>query len=444
SPSGLREITNRADGTFVVVGCAPGKNFITASAKGYAPMTLPVDLTNDSPPIQMTLQPGKLLVLQVVDTNGFPIPKADVRLDPFGYMNPTSPPPEITFGGETDPNGHLEWNSAPDRNLVVGVSAAGYMRKDRVEVLADGIEHVVTLQPALTISGTVRDATSGRPIPRFHIVTGWPNWDSGYNGTNVQWSTLDRFWLSFDGGKFRHAYEEPVVRGAPDLRFVFKFEADGFAPFVTRQVAATEHDVQFDVALNPAVEKEITVLQPDGGLAVAVDIGLVLPGSDLFLIPGGFSQSRGSLLSTDDHGRFQLPPDPAIKRVIAAGSQGYVESTLAQLATDPVMHMRPWGRLEGTYLHDGHPVAGAELQFEYNQSTEQAWDGLACDFYAFETRTDSSGRFVFPKVPEGDHEVMLVTSSTDPVGNISWTPMRLQRVTIRSGETTTITIDGSR
>jgi hypothetical protein len=96
--------------------------------------------------------------------------------------------------------------------------------------------------------------------------------------------------------------------------------------------------------------------------------------------------------------------------------------------------------LEGTYLHDGQPVAGAALQFQYN---EQARDGLACEFYAFQTRTDSNGRFVFPKVPDGDHEVMLVTSSTDPAGNKSSTPRLLQRVTIRSGKTTTITIGGS-
>ncbi len=91
--SGSRETTNRADGAFVVAGCAPGQNVVTAQAKGYAPTTLQVDLTNNSPPIQITLRPGKLLELQVVDANGNPVPKATVWLNTFihGKADATSP-----------------------------------------------------------------------------------------------------------------------------------------------------------------------------------------------------------------------------------------------------------------------------------------------------------------------------------------------------------------
>ena len=59
--SGSRETTNRADGTFVVAGCVSGQSVVTAQAKGYAPTTLQVDLTNNSPLIQITLRPGKSL-----------------------------------------------------------------------------------------------------------------------------------------------------------------------------------------------------------------------------------------------------------------------------------------------------------------------------------------------------------------------------------------------
>ena len=58
---GARHTNSQADGTFSVSGCKPGQNAITAQAEGYAPTTLQVDLTNNSPPIQITLRPGKRL-----------------------------------------------------------------------------------------------------------------------------------------------------------------------------------------------------------------------------------------------------------------------------------------------------------------------------------------------------------------------------------------------
>ncbi len=183
----------------------------------------------------------------------------------------------------------VAWNGTMlrTRNWPLMLRPPGTCGAVSVRMRPDGTEHVITLQPALTISGTVRDATTGLPIPRFRIVTGWPVSNPIDNTTNVQWSTIDRFWLSFDGGKFRHTYEEPVVGGTPDPKFAFKFDADGYAPFVTRPVAATERDVRFEVTLNPAAATEITVLLPDGGLASAVDIGLVSPGSRFVSDSGG-------------------------------------------------------------------------------------------------------------------------------------------------------------
>ena len=442
--SGSRETTNRADGTFVVAGCASGQSVVTAQAKGYAPTTLQVDLTNNSPLIQITLRPGKPLRLQVVDTDGKPVRNASVWLDTYYWGRSTNPTVQVEFNRQTDANGRLEWDDAPDQKLAFAVTALGYMRSGEVGIRPDGTEHLITLDPALTISGTVRDAATGQSIPRFRIVTGWPRLDPINNTTNFQWSTIDRFWMSFDGGRFQHTYEEPALGGTPNPAFVFKFEANGYAPFVTRAVSASEREVHFDVSLNPASATEVAVLLPDGRPAGEVDVGLVASGTWLALVPGGFSheniQSGGSLLLTDGQGRFQLPPDSTVRRVVAAGPQGYGEATPAELANDPVIRMRPWGRLAGAYLTNGQPVVGAVLQFQYDERNRGP---ISCDFTAFQTKTDDEGRFVFAKVPDGNHEVMLVTTGTDQGGRQYWTSEPLQKVTIRSGETTTVTIGGS-
>ena len=63
---GARETTNQSRWHFLYQRmCKPGQSVITAQAKGYAPTTLQADLTNNSPPIQITLRPGKRLELQV-------------------------------------------------------------------------------------------------------------------------------------------------------------------------------------------------------------------------------------------------------------------------------------------------------------------------------------------------------------------------------------------
>src|SRR5258706_4847756 len=106
--------------------------------------------------------------------------------------------------------------------------------------------------------------------------------------------------MTCESGQFRHSYEEADINGVTNPRYILKFEAEGYSPFVSRAIGADEGEVRLEVALKPATAQIVTVLQPDGNPAVDADIGLVMPGSQLNLVPGGFSremaQSGGSLL----------------------------------------------------------------------------------------------------------------------------------------------------
>jgi RNA polymerase sigma factor (sigma-70 family) len=215
-----RTTNSQPDGTFFVSGCEPGKNMVTAEAEGYAATTLDVDLADNSAPVQLVLRPGHMLKLKVVDTDGNPVPKASVWFDSdsFNHVNQTAPSPtraQADFQRSTDQNGLLEWDSAPDGDLTFAASATGYMNSGSIQLRADGTEHLITLQPGLTISGTVTDGTTGQPIPRFRVITGWPENNPTNDSINAQWSTIDRFWMTFDGGKFEHTYDEPASVGPP-------------------------------------------------------------------------------------------------------------------------------------------------------------------------------------------------------------------------------------
>ncbi len=450
SESGRRETKSEADGSFSLVGCKPGRNVLSAEAKGFAPTTRDVELAENSEPFRLTLQSGHVLRLRVVDKAGLPVPKASIWLDTFEH-GPTDPadkkkpsPVQSEFNRQTGSDGRLEWQSAPDAELDFNVSASGYMRVNGVKVRPDGEEHTITLPPALTLSGTVRDAANGQPIPRFRIIIGWPSSNPIAGEAQTEWSSIDRFWLSFEGGKFRHVLEEPAIVGMPNPGYVFKFEADGYAPFVTRSVRADEGEVQFDVALRAATSTAVTVVLPDGGPAANTDIGLVSPGARLSLVPGGFSrrnmQSGGRLLLTDEEGRFDLPPDEAITRVIAAHAAGYAEASPAALAAEPTMRLQPWGRLEGTFLSGGKPAANRVLTL--GSTTAVSLLGLVFDFDSFPVETDAQGRFAFPKVPPGRLKLTRLVSIGSGA-SCMFTAVELMVVEIRPGETTTITVGGS-
>jgi RNA polymerase sigma factor (sigma-70 family) len=450
SESGHRETKSRPDGTFHLDGCKPGKTPVTAEAKGYAATTMKLELEADSAPLRLTLKPGKVLRVRLVDSQGAPIRNAHVWLDTFqrGPIDDDSTPPvQANFSPRTDADGRIVWESAPDQELTFDFAATGFMRAGGVKLRPDGQEHVVTLSPGLTISGTVRDAATGKPIPRFRIVTGWPQFNPISGVTNEQWSSLDRFWLNFEGGRFHHVYEEPVLMSTPNPGFVFKIQAEGYASVVTRHVGIGEREATFDIALPSVSETSVTVLLPDGRPAANTDIGLVGPGASLRLIPGGFDRAGGlsgsSLLTTDEAGRFILPADSSVNRIIAAHPDGYAEATLAALTAEPTLRMLPWGRLAGTFLSGGRAAPGRALLIEHGAGDHQT---ISCDFTRYQVKTDSEGRFVFPQAPLGKHklvELVQIKATPGGPGGIAWTHRPLLEVELRPGETTQVTLGRS-
>jgi RNA polymerase sigma factor (sigma-70 family) len=448
--SGWRETTTFDDGSFVLVGCRPGKDLLSAEARGFAAVTLEVELTEASEPFTLTLQRGNLLRLRVVNRAGLSVAKATVWLDtqehdPIDSTVKKSSPVQAKFERQTDADGRMEWDSAPDAELRFRVSADGYMGVRDVLVRPDGQEHTITLPTALTISGTVRDAASGQPIPRFRIITGMPVWNRPDNTTNSYWSDIDRFWLSFEGGKFRHVYHEAVMGGTPIPGFLFKFEAEGYAPLVTRQVQASEGEVRFEVVLKADTSTSVTVLLPDGRVAAKADIGLVSPRSRLHLAPGGFANlvmgSDDSLLATDAQGRFSLLPDDEVTLIIAAHPAGYAEVAPAALVAEPTIRLQPWGRIEGTLLSGVRPAAGRRVWLLFAPGDPRA---SATVLNEYQVKTDADGRFVFAQVAPGRLTLVEAVWSTIPGDSravLSKGPPT--EVEVRAGETTAVTVAGA-
>ncbi|HEU5123710.1 MAG TPA: sigma-70 family RNA polymerase sigma factor, partial [Verrucomicrobiae bacterium] len=447
--SGRRESISEMDGSFTVRGCKPGKQTITAEADGYAVTSMKAVLSDTSGPICLKLQRGKLLRLRVVDRNDLPLRKASVWLNTFenGSIEKNRPTiPQVEFEGKTDAEGRLVWSNAPDAELNFDVSAAKHTRVYGVKMRPDAEEHIVRLPDAVIVHGTVRDADTGDLIPKFRMITGWPEWNPMDNSTNAQWSRFSRDWLPFANGTYHHAFEEPLILGTKNPGYMLKFEADGYASFVTRSIGPDEGDVRLDVVLHRAAVVTATVYTPSGQLARNAEAGFVFPGARLSLVPGGFSnnfnRNGGSVVRTDKNGTFQLPADESISRIIVASPDGYAETTPAKLTEYPVIQLQSWGKLELTSYSGGKPAVGREYILEFENGSPET---VSFDFTRSRFKTDGEGRVIIEKMPLGRHAVApLYVSSTTPDNVTSWTPGQEKTFfEINPGTTTSVSLNSS-
>ena len=100
------------------------------------------------------------------------IEHADVRLQAWRGYN------TLDWGGPTDSDGRIEWDSAPQDELNIYVGKEGFFNSRDNMIIADGQEHVIKLRRQITVTGLVTDADTGKPIPAFKAIpaangSGW-------------------------------------------------------------------------------------------------------------------------------------------------------------------------------------------------------------------------------------------------------------------------------
>jgi RNA polymerase sigma factor (sigma-70 family) len=404
---GARSIRTGSDGGFNLVGCPAGKVVLTGEADGFAPTSIPLVAATNAGPVRLVLSRGKSLTVRVVDRASNAVVNATIDVEPnLEAPQPDWPPVSQTFRQErhTDAQGLAFFPALPEYALWVGVNASGFIQQGGLKASAGGPELVVTMLPVLVISGTVRDALTGEPIPKFRIRAGKPTEPTPY------FSDLDRFVPSFGGGEFRHTYDEAVTLGE-NLGYVLRFEADGYAPFVSRLVAPDEGFAQLDVTLQPATNRHFSVVNPDGSPAMWADVGLLDPTGriSIGLAPGGLEhpdRSTGTYAQTDNLGTLTARADE-LHWVVIANQAGYLVTNVDRLAEGAAVQLQSWGRIEGSL-----PETGQNLE---------VWAGLARPpehplimGASFRVKPDGEGHFVLPRVPAGKIRLWVKLPMTPP------------------------------
>ena len=391
---GARTSRTGPDGRFTIAGCPVGKVVLTAEADGFAPTSIAVVAGTNAEPVSLALSRGKPLTVRVLDRAGNPVPKASVDVIPnLDVRRPDWPAVSQTFRQDrnTDEQGLAFFSALPENDLWVGVNASGFIAEGGLKALAGGPDLVVTLLPVLVVSGTVRDAVSGEPIPKFRIRTGKPEPQGPY------FSDLDRFVPSFASGEFRHTYDEAVTMGE-NRGYLLRFEADGYAPFISRLLAPDEGFAQLNITLQPTANRRVSVLNPDGTPSAWADVGLLARSKEnmVTLAPGGLEhhqRSDGALTRTDNLGILAAPADE-LHWVIIASHAGCIATNLEGLPDEAAVQLQRWGRIEGS-LPETAPNLQVWADFaQYPQSTLKLGS-------SFVVKPDAEGRFVLRQVPAG-------------------------------------------
>jgi hypothetical protein len=380
--------------------------------------------------VKIVLSRGRSLKLRIVNRSGHPIPKAQL-LQASIESSEAPALVKASFSMKADADGRIFWDQAPDREIAFDIAAPGYMRTNEYRVRSDGQEHTVILPPALRIHGTVSDAQTGEPLPHFRLITGQPQTSFGPNGTVIPWwSPIPRDSLDFSDGKFDHAYEEFIVYNEKNPRFMFKFEADGYAPFVTRIVNIDEEDVRFDIQLRPRQANFVTVLLPDGRPCGSAEIDLAHAGQHVPIADGGLALEYGVIhLATDREGRFDFQPEPITVRVFAASPDGFGSATPDELAVSPILRLQAWATFEGRVTRQGKPVEGLSIVISPPPMIWRSGEPAPAPFLSIRTRatTDAQGRFSFAKVPPGKFTVSAFSPSHE-------NGLRFGQVELRPGD----------
>jgi peroxiredoxin/protocatechuate 3,4-dioxygenase beta subunit len=390
--SGYFSRVTRTDqqGRFEFEHCKLEPLYISAQAPGKSPVLRRV-LEQDLPkPLKFTLEPGHLIRLRVVDAHGTPLEGVRVVPEQYkGYRYILKPnPANLQRGIETDEQGRVSWDSAPPDAVEYAFSKEGFAHRIVVAIVADGTEHVVTLIKPVTVSGTVVDKDTGRPIKRFRVV---PVLD-WLNGGTPFVARSDAF------GANEGEFEWKVSR--TDTGHYVRVEADHYLPVMSEMFRVADAESRtYRFELETGTNITGVVIGADSKPIEGAKVCLSTPLEDLDMENGKLLRPEYAyFVKTGTDGTFSFPPETNSFLIAVLHDQGYAHVTSEQLSVSQRIQLRPWSQVKGRLVHDGKPVKNYQVRLSpiriYNPDSPH----LSAQYY---TRTDDEGRFAFTRVTPG-------------------------------------------
>ncbi len=397
-------------GWFEFPGTFSGWRTLQVVADGYAPQIVEAFAQPDLAPLSVVLEPSKNVVFKVMDPSKRPIKNA--ALIATDWENGSM----LGSQGTTDENGEWISPSVPSSGVDYMVMRDGFHYQNLKGITPRAKPYEVIMTPALTVTFKVSGANN-KAIPRFSIRRGrltatappqeWKiRWFEGRlnHGSDGRRSMT----LSSDSREF-----DWDIQG----KHIFKIEAFGHEPYVTRVVDEKESPVELNIPMTPSGGQQ-GLLTTHGGRPIA-NQSIYISGrkSKPVLIGNGRilpSVRGGQRIKTDNAGRFMLPPDTlSSTSLVIASEEGFAMTTAKALANSREVTARPWSGLSGTLSRSGEPFPYQKLAVMLRPPAGTSIDAPTI-MDQFTTYRD--GKFHFDRLPPGSIEIIHLGSADTSIG----------------------------
>ena len=359
---------------------------MTVVAKGWSPQTREVELGTGSNKADFQLGPGIPLKLKIVDQSGKPVSKCSVSIHEwrgkkslYNHHHPNVIDTGIPV--RADEQGNYVWDWAPADAVKYQIGAAGFTYQE-VELTATGNEQTLVLKSESKISGTVKDAISGKPIPQFAIYPTLIFGKGFYSQENddITNGSQGQFALQLD---------------RTDHSYFLQIEAEGYRAAIGQPFHITNGNHREDFKLERTPLLKGRVLDSQGHAVLGAQVHLVTVTTPLQYDTDNDFMGRPPQV-TDDSGRFQFVPPLGPYKVVVLHEQGYRRLDFEKDGQPRDIQLQPWARIEGTLWQEGRAVPNATILVHV--FPEEASDQVFLR-ESRQVRTNATGHFLLPQVP---------------------------------------------
>jgi uncharacterized GH25 family protein/thiol-disulfide isomerase/thioredoxin len=391
-------VTTDADGKFLLPRVAATKLTIGAQAKDGRAWTkqLDVDVKKGLEPLDIRLPAGRTIAGAIVDGSGKPVAGAIVQLGVAGRYR------VIDFHVRSGADGKFTIEHAPAMPGKLEVFRSGHMT-EVADVSANTSDIEIQLKTVFHVSGTVTDATTGKPIEKFTYVQGI----LANNGK--QRSLWRNYQQKFTGGKYDRIFpapHDPAEREQEMTQWYVRIEADGYMPQETRIFDEGEGSQTFDFKLEPGTPITATVVGTDDKAVAGAEVLLATATQSCEVYDGRLSKGGGPDRSlhvpTDANGKFTHRPQNEPFELVVIHDSGFARVMGDQLKE--TIKLQSWGKIEGSLVSGGKPVAKAQITL----SDPNYWsDNSGAPKVALFTtvHSDANGQFKFERVIPGRYRL---------------------------------------
>jgi RNA polymerase sigma factor (sigma-70 family) len=409
------------------LGITPGAiSVLTARRAGFGPVQQTIRVATEPQRVTLRLQPPRTLGGRVVDRAGRPIARATLTVR--SWRGSGSLEQEVT----TDSNGRFLLHDAPGDEVRVGVYAEGYVQQNHVPVVP-GAENQIVLASPTTVKGTVVDAETGQPIPRFSLVHGTV-WNAG---ERLIWQPNLR--ADEEAVKAPGSFEWTF--GVQVHQFMVRVVAEGYLPADSGLLSQDGSLREFTFRLSKADPIRGTVVNPDGSPAREGFVYLVAGAEGLELDPGNVSprdRERMAHAKISPGGLFSLPPQNESFLLLALADAGFAVVHQRDLPRDNALRLQPWARVSGTVRIGTRPARDLPLRLQPEDADSPGGDNEPTIFRYIDFTTDGDGRFSLPRVMPGHYDVIRIV----PNGVRRDTFVKIAGLDVVAGRSYNLTIGG--